>query len=88
MKTTDVLYRQTGRIRTTECFTDEWLPKHQSHSDSAGPRIRKEELIKALKGTKNGKATGPNNLSVAILTLLDDESINIVLKLLFNQQNS
>ncbi|XP_030764077.1 uncharacterized protein LOC115888472, partial [Sitophilus oryzae] len=49
-----------------------------------GPDILKEELVKALAETKNGKAVGPDDSNVEILKLLDEENMNLLLKL-FNR---
>lgn len=75
---------EVWRAYITECFSDFRETIDQFDSGLDGPEILKEELLKALKETKNGKATGPDDLCVEILKLLDDENISLLLKL-FNR---
>ena len=41
-----------------------------------GPPILKDEIECALKSMKNGKATGPDDISVEMIESLEDTGIN------------
>lgn len=64
------------REYTTELFEDE---KSESDIDArSGLPITKSEVEQAIKLAKNGKATGPDQLSTDILKLLGNNAITAI----------
>ena len=64
----------------TELYEDhtEQMPKFEVTS---GASIMKEEIQKALKTMKDGKATGPDGLPAEALKALDEQQIEIITSL-------
>lgn len=48
------------------------------------PQILKEEVLKAIKNSKNGRSPGPDELHVELLKLLEEENLDILVQL-FNK---
>ncbi|KAG8232258.1 hypothetical protein J437_LFUL012873 [Ladona fulva] len=64
-RTTSLLIDTDERGNNTNIYTEE------------GPEILQSEVEHALKNSKNGKASGPDEIPVELLQLMDDESITI-----------
>ena len=64
----------------TELYEDhrKQMPKFEVTS---GASIMKEEIQKALKSMKDGKATGPDELPAEALKALDEQNIEIITSL-------
>ena len=64
----------------TELYEDhrEQMPKFEVTS---GESIMKEEIQKALKSMKNGKATGPDEIPAEAPKALDEHNIEIITSL-------
>ena len=64
----------------TELYEDhrEQMPKFEV---TGGASIMKEEIQKALKSMKDGKATGPDELLAEALKALDEHNIEIITSL-------
>ena len=54
---------------------------------TSGASIMKEEIQKALKSMKDGKATGPDELPAEALKALDEHNIEIITSLDIQQRN-
>ena len=69
-----------GRIFFTAIYEDhrEQMPKFEVTS---GASIMKEEIRKASKSMKDGKATGPDELQAEALKALDEHNIEIITSL-------
>ncbi|GFO32989.1 hypothetical protein PoB_005949400 [Plakobranchus ocellatus] len=61
---------------------DDRCEKPKIKKNIEGPTILKEEVEAAIKKMKNGKAMGPDNISVGIIKALDNLGINLTTKLL------
>lgn len=50
------------------------LTRHiQVVTDDAGPSILKSEVLRALRSAKSGKTSGPDNVPIEILNLLEGQ---------------
>ena len=54
------------------------MPRFELNS---GENILKEEVKKAIRSMKNGKATGPDNIPAEILKALDEANTDIITSL-------
>ena len=64
----------------TELYDDEREPMPRFEVNS-GENILKEEVEKAIRSMKNGKATGPDDIPAEILKALDEENTDIITSL-------
>ncbi|KAG1671332.1 Craniofacial development protein 2 [Nymphon striatum] len=64
----------------TELYEDEREPMPQFEI-TKGENILKDEVEKAIKSMKNGKATGPDHISAETLKALDENNIDILTNL-------
>ena len=65
-----------------DLYSDNRGAKPEIKKNIEGPCILKEEVQRALKKMKSGKATGPDNIPVEIITVLEDLGIDMTTKLL------
>jgi len=65
-----------------ELFEDETRTPdiENTRANEEGPEITKSEILYAIKTAKNKKSTGCDELPAELLKLLDDEGINVLLK--------
>ncbi|GFO23298.1 RNA-directed DNA polymerase from mobile element jockey-like [Plakobranchus ocellatus] len=75
-----ILERWAEYIR--ELFKDDRKDPNIMKNNFAGPHIMKEEVETAIKKMKHGKATSPDNISVALIEALEDFGIGKVTHLL------
>lgn len=50
-------------------------------AENTGPEILKEEVLHAIQQTKSGKASGPDEIPIELLKLIDSDSIDIIVDL-------
>ena len=80
MDKNDILDRWSEYIE--ELFSDNRNENIVLKRELDGPPILKEEVQAAIKKMKSGKATGPDNIPIEIITTLEDLGIEVVTKLL------
>ncbi|KAG8228642.1 hypothetical protein J437_LFUL008293 [Ladona fulva] len=73
------LRRWTAYIK--DLFNDEERGNSKNIYTEEGPEILRSEVEQALKNSKNGKASGPDEIPVELLQLMDDENITVLLNL-------
>ncbi|XP_072400639.1 uncharacterized protein [Diabrotica undecimpunctata] len=67
-----------------ELFDDQRQPLCDNFPEETGPEISKEEVMQAVKSSKNSKALGPDELPEDILKLIDEDRIHLLVDL-FNK---
>ena len=80
MEREEVLNRWSEYVE--DLFKDNRGAKPEIKKNLEGPCILKEEVKAALKKMKNGKATGPDNIPIEIVTALEDLGIDMTTRLL------
>lgn len=59
----------------SQLYEDERGVKPEFEGELEGPSILQEEIERAIKGMKNGKATGTDEMSLEIVKAAGDETI-------------
>lgn len=59
-----------------ELFEDNRGEKPEINKPMHGPPILKDEIRSAMRSMKNGKAAGPDNISIEMINALEDEGID------------
>ena len=80
MEKEDILNRWSEYI--TELYHDNRGPPPNISNEDEGPHILEEEVQKALKKMKKGKAAGPDDIPSEMITALEEFGIKEVTKLL------
>ncbi|CAG9841161.1 unnamed protein product [Diabrotica balteata] len=64
-----------------QLFNDEREELSLEITEDTGPPILREEVIYAIKNTKEGKATGPDEVPIELLKLIDEDVIDVMVEL-------
>lgn len=76
------LSQWTNYIR--QLFNDDRGELLLQKTEDTGPPILRQEVIYAIKNTKNGKAVGPDEVPIELIRLIDEDCIDVLVEL-FNE---
>ena len=87
-KVGDVIMEKEKILETWEEYIKDLYGDSERHehytirTDTEGPRILKREVENAMKKTKNGKAPGPDNITIELLEALEEFGVDQIIKFL------